>query len=91
VASFQLPDPAGNAGGACTSALLNVLYKDHHKTSEDLTYVQVLHEMRTMLKDKGYKQIPQLTATNPIDVNVKFDLVPPTATGTRRALLIGIK
>ena len=27
---------------------------------------------------------------NPIDVNHKFDLVPDTATGTRRAVMIGI-
>ena len=27
---------------------------------------------------------------NPIDVNTKFDLVPDTATGTKRAVMIGI-
>lgn len=27
---------------------------------------------------------------NPIDVNHKFDLVPDSATGTRRAVMIGI-
>ena len=27
---------------------------------------------------------------NPIDVNSKFDLVPDTATGTKRAVMIGI-
>jgi hypothetical protein len=36
------------------------------------------------------KQIPQLTATSPLDLSHKFDLVPDEATGTWRALLIGI-
>jgi hypothetical protein len=60
VASFTLPDPAGRSGGACTSALLNVLYKDHHKTEEDLSFTQVLDEMRQILKQKNYEQIPQV-------------------------------
>eukprot|EP00970_Alexandrium_tamarense_P012330 scaffold2857_cov275-Alexandrium_tamarense.AAC.3 len=32
VSSFQLPDPAGRAGGALTSTLLKVLYADEQKT-----------------------------------------------------------
>ena len=88
--SFQLPDPAGRAGGACTSTLLNILYKDHHDTSEDLTFVEVLNQMRTDLKAKNFTQIPQFSASKPIDVNTKFDLVPNETSGTRRALLIGI-
>lgn len=46
--------------------------------------------MRDQLKSKGYSQIPQLTASKPIDVTHDFDLVPPEATGTRRAVMIGI-
>jgi hypothetical protein len=60
VASFQLPDPAGRAGGACTSALLNVLYKDHAKLDEDLSFTEVLTRMREMLQSKKYEQIPQV-------------------------------
>lgn len=30
------------------------------------------------------------SSMNPIDVNTKFDLVPDTATGTKRAVMIGI-
>ena len=114
VSNFQLPDPAGRAGGACTSTLLSVLYKDHHKVEEDLSFVQVLEKMREILDGRGFSQIPQvcrrrrrrrrrhlwsmlslthhllfqLTASHPIDVNVPFDLVPESATGTRRALLM---
>jgi len=90
VNSFQLPDPAGRAGGACTSALLNVLYKDEQLPETDLSFTEVLSAMREQLSEKGYDQIPQLTASNPIDINHKFDLVPDEATGTRRAVMIGI-
>ena len=50
----------------------------------------VLTAMRGHLDDDGYTQIPQLTSMNPIDVDTKFDLVPDSATGTRRAVMIGI-
>ena len=33
----ELPDPTGKSGGACTSALLNVLY-DHHKRQQQFPY-----------------------------------------------------
>jgi hypothetical protein len=49
VASFSLPDPAGRAGGACTSAMLKVLYADHHQPDEDLTFQEVLLKMREIL------------------------------------------
>ncbi|GAX15828.1 hypothetical protein FisN_3Lh275 [Fistulifera solaris] len=90
VQSFQLPDPAGEAGGACTSALLNIVYKDHHNTSADLSFTEVLNQMRSMLKAKRYSQVPQMSASREIDVNTKFDLVPENATGTKRAVLVGI-
>lgn len=90
VSSFQLPDPAGSAGGACTSTLLKILYADERVPEEDLSFTEVLGQMREHLSEEGYTQIPQLSSMNPIDVNHKFDLVPDTATGTRRAVMIGI-
>lgn len=51
VSSFQLPDPAGKAGGACTSAMLQVLYADHTDTSEDLTFEEVVLKIRDNLDD----------------------------------------
>ena len=60
VGNFQLPNPAGKAGGACTSALLQVLYRDG-QAAEDLSWVQVLRQMRSVLNGMGYDQIPQLT------------------------------
>jgi hypothetical protein len=90
VNSFKLPDPAGRAGGACTATLLKVLYEDNKTPDEDYSFIEVLGKMRAILEDKGFSQIPQLTATTPLDLNDKFDLVPATATGTHRALMIGI-
>jgi len=90
VAAFTLPDPKGRAGGACTSAMLKVLYADEQKREEDLSFEEVLTEMRGVLEEKGYEQIPQLSSSRPMNVQDKFDLVPDETSGTRRALLIGI-
>jgi len=90
VSSFQLPDPAGRAGGACTSTLLKILYADEHVPEEDLSFTEVLEAMQAHLSESGYTQIPQLSSMNPIDVSTRFDLVPDTVTGTRRAVMIGI-
>lgn len=90
VADFCLPDPAGRAGGACTSTMLNILYKDHEDTRNDMSFVEVLTKMREDLQARGFSQIPQLSASCPIDINTTFDLVPNESKGTRRALLIGI-
>lgn len=60
VAAFSLPNPCGRAGGACTSTLLNILYKDHQDTSEDLTFTEVMEKMRVNLKAKNFTQIPQV-------------------------------
>jgi hypothetical protein len=88
VGSYQLPNPAGRAGGACTATLLKVLYENEERPNETFTFVEVLTAVRKDLKQKGLAQIPQLTSSNPIDMNVPFELVPETATGTRRAVLM---
>ncbi|KAG7346346.1 caspase domain containing protein [Nitzschia inconspicua] len=90
VASFSLPDPAGRAGGALTSCLLNVTYKDHENTGKDLSFQDTLLKVREQLKMKGYSQIPELSSSRPMDIHTKFDLVPENMTGTRRAVMIGI-
>jgi len=90
VASFELPDPAGRAGGACSSAFLNVVYADNKKPDKDLSFQDVLTKMRTMLSQKGFEQIPQLSASRPMDIETNFDLTPDNFNGTKRAVLIGI-
>ena len=88
VHSFRLPDPAGRAGGACTSALLKVLYDEHVRPTNDLSFVEVLTSMRDVLDRKGYSQIPQLSSSTKIDVNDMFGFGGDD--GVKRALLIGI-
>jgi metacaspase-1 len=90
VSSFKLPDPAGKAGGACTSALLQILYGDHKDTGKDLSFEQVLVKMRGALQGMGYTQTPQMTGSRPLELKAPFHIVPPGCKGTKRALLIGI-
>lgn len=87
VDDFQLPDPAGKPGGACTSALLKVLYDEEKIPTDDLTFSEVLDQMRTVL-DEEYEQIPQLSSSHALDVSTPFTVV--GGEGTKRALLIGI-
>ena len=63
---------------------------DEKKPEEDLSFTEVLTTVREHLKDDRFTQIPQLSSMNPIDLETKFDLVPDTATGTKRAVMIGI-
>lgn len=88
VETFELPDPAGRSGGACTSALLKTLYDEHTAPTNDLTFAEVLDQMRTVLLEDRYEQIPQLSSSHGIDVNTPFTVV--GGEGTKRALLIGI-
>lgn len=90
VGSFQLPDPAGRAGGACTSALLNILYADKHKAEEEMSFKDVLLKMREVLDSKGFSQIPQLSSSRMMDVDTLFDISHPDYEGTKRAVMIGI-
>jgi hypothetical protein len=57
VNQFSLPNPAGKSGGACTSAFLQVLYKDNTITQEQLSWVTVLRQMRQALRSYGYDQV----------------------------------
>ena len=85
-----MPNPAGKSGGACTSTLLNVLNRNNNRP---LTWIELLHEMRSVLRQKGFDQIPQLSSSRWIDVNQKFEIVPQRSiqqNGARRAILIGI-
>lgn len=61
-ANFRLPDPAGKAGGACTSAMLQVLYADHTDTAEDLTFEEVMLKMRDNLDD-NFTQVSYVTVS----------------------------
>jgi len=66
------------------------LYADEKVPEEDLSFKEIIWKMRKTLIKDPYRQIPQMSSMNPIDVNTKFDLFPDTATGTKRAVLIGV-
>ena len=90
---FELPNPAGRAGGACTAALLQVLYDAHDRGDVDMSWVDALREMREILHEKGFDQIPQLTSSRMIDVRDPFNITPQSfdpSLNKQRALLIGI-
>lgn len=89
ITAFQLPDPAGKKGGACTAALLEALHNSNQK-STPLSWAELLKEMRVNLANKGYDQIPQLTSSSVIAVNEPMDIVCNSSHGTKRAVLIGI-
>ena len=72
VSSFKLPDPAGRAGGALTSALLNVCYADNKAPDDDLTYKEVLMKIRSILSSKNFSQIPQLSSSRSMSVSFKL-------------------
>mmetsp|Transcript_17002 Transcript_17002/g.33223 ORF Transcript_17002/g.33223 Transcript_17002/m.33223 type:complete len:401 (+) Transcript_17002:754-1956(+) len=91
-ASFELPEETGpgGAGGAATNSLLAALERNG---STDMTWVDLLESMRKILSEKGYSQIPQLSASRKLDVaSDKFQLINPeeTSSSQRKALLVGI-
>lgn len=90
VKTFELPDPAGKAGGACTSALLQTLYRDDEEDDIRYTWAETLELMRDKIEEIGLNQQPQLSSSRPIDVNEEIHIVPPDCEGTKRALLVGI-
>lgn len=91
---FQLPNPKGRSGGACTAALLQTLYQNHEHGRDNVSWVDVLRQMRDVLEEKGFEQIPQLTSSRMIDVHDPFAITPTdgsfTKRNTKRAVLIGI-
>eukprot|EP01063_Lacrimia_lanifica_P023189 TRINITY_DN30676_c0_g1_i1.p1 TRINITY_DN30676_c0_g1~~TRINITY_DN30676_c0_g1_i1.p1 ORF type:complete len:365 (+),score=91.37 TRINITY_DN30676_c0_g1_i1:51-1145(+) len=87
VASFGLPSDAGpgGAGGACTNALLNVMYKHDSR----VTWCECLGQMRSFLKEKRYTQIPQLSSSRQLQLKDNFE-VSGGYSGGHKALLVGI-
>jgi metacaspase-1 len=83
--NFELPNPAGKAGGACTSSFLQQQYGG----KKDMSWVDTLKQMRQVLKEMGYSQTPTLSSSRMFNPQSPMTIVPPNS-GRRRALLIGI-
>jgi len=94
--SSWLPNPNGKAGGACTSALLDILYQHQHANhgpASPITFQQVLLKLRSTLEQRGFDQIPQLTSSRPLEVQeIPFTCLSPSrqSHSQARALLVGI-
>lgn len=81
----KLPDPAGRSGGACTSALLEILY-----ATPEITFQEVLLKLRNALAARGLSQIPQLSSSRPLELEQTPFRLAAEGNGQRRALLVGI-
>lgn len=55
-----------------------------------MTWVELLQEMRSTLKEMGFAQIPQLSSSRMINVESEPMHICPPGSGRRRAVLIGI-
>lgn len=83
----------GRAGGACTSALLQVIYNQHDldPTYHNLSFMDVFLQTRDVIEGMGYQQVPQLSSSRRIDIHQPFNMMKnDTSGGTRYAVLIGI-
>ena len=92
-ASFTLPEDSGvgGAGGACTAALIECLGEDEDtREGCHLSFVQLLSSMQKTLQDKGYTQVPQLSASRKLDLSEPFMIANQDENGARRSLFIGI-
>ena len=93
----HLPSPEGRAGGACTTALLSILYEslkttDRNNSPREISFQQLLLRLRGRLAQSGMSQIPQLTSSRPLELEERpFSLKSNNPNGgTQRALLVGI-
>jgi hypothetical protein len=67
---FKTPgNHPGSAGGACTGALSEIF-----TTTAGLTFVDLLLGLRQSLQRRKFKQLPQLSASRPIDLTKTFSL-----------------
>lgn len=73
------------AGGACTNALISVVTK-----SQDVTWVELLKQMRQVLGTKGFEQIPQLSCSRKMDMATTFTPINAQPSGRKKSLFIGI-
>jgi hypothetical protein len=67
VSQFGMAPGPGGAGGACTNAMISVLQQ-----KPQITIIELLEEMRKILERKGFKQVPQLSTSRPIDMGQPF-------------------
>jgi len=75
----------GGGGGACTCSMIKALQGLSHPS-----WVELLGEMRKILKADRYTQIPQLSCSRQMDMTEPFGVTNPRPSGRCRAVLVGI-
>jgi hypothetical protein len=63
-----------NSSNQPTGALTNALLDTWNKYGINIKFKHMLWDIRTLLKTRGYEQIPQLSSGNSFDVNNVFNL-----------------
>jgi hypothetical protein len=90
VRNFELPNPAGKAGGACTSAFLKQQYAAAAAKNEPQSWMEALQQMQQVLNDMGFAQTLTLSSSRKIYKTKPLMQIVPPGSGRRRAMLIGI-
>lgn len=90
VRKFELPNPAGKAGGACTSAFLKQQYAAAASNQQPQSWTEALQMMQQILNDLGYAQTLTLSSSRKIYQSKPLMQIVPSGSGRRRAMLIGI-
>ncbi|CCW69383.1 unnamed protein product [Phytomonas sp. Hart1] len=81
--SSDVHNPGSDAGGAATQAFTWALIN-----TTNLNFMNILCKTRDLLKSKGFKQIPQLTSSKPIDLYKPFSLFGSIEVNQRQMSLI---
>eukprot|EP00669_Euglena_mutabilis_P001879 TRINITY_DN12466_c0_g1_i1.p5 TRINITY_DN12466_c0_g1~~TRINITY_DN12466_c0_g1_i1.p5 ORF type:complete len:120 (+),score=45.59 TRINITY_DN12466_c0_g1_i1:790-1149(+) len=77
-ATFDLPDSGGAqghamSGGALTFSIATVL-SQMITTGRRLSILELLEQMRQIIKEKGLMQVPQLSSSALLDLDVPFTI-----------------
>jgi len=85
IQSFGLPEDSwaspGGAGGACTCSFISAMEQNPNPS-----WIELLETMRGILDEKGYSQIPEISASRRVDLAETFEV----QGGQQKALLVGI-
>mmetsp|Transcript_108109 Transcript_108109/g.187617 ORF Transcript_108109/g.187617 Transcript_108109/m.187617 type:complete len:826 (-) Transcript_108109:84-2561(-) len=73
------------AGGACTCSMIKAMQQQ-----PDCSWVQLLRNMRRILKEDGYQQIPQLSCSRDMNLHNPIRYTNWSPKGSFRSVLIGI-
>lgn len=71
ISSFELPEECGpgGAGGACTTAFLQAMH-----AQPEICFIDLLEQMRKILEEKNFTQVPMLSSSKIIPLGSPFCL-----------------